>query len=108
MHTIESVLSKLDKTRLTEKFEIKIVMDKKLSDDHQKVIGHTFQKYIGTKKGITVRCASSTKERGIQLADLIAGAFRAKLLKRSGLFEVDYTHIFQITSADIKQLEVRG
>lgn len=94
---IHNVLSKLDARLLKNHDSVKVVMDRKLGEDSLQAIEDEFQKHLGMKKGVSVRSASSSKERGIQVADLIAGAFRAKLLKKSGLFEVDQTRVFQIT-----------
>ncbi|MBS3068572.1 DUF3800 domain-containing protein [Candidatus Micrarchaeota archaeon] len=82
------------------KGEIKIIMDKKLSEEFQKSLKHELQTHLGTKKGVSIETANSKKERGIQVADIIAGAFRAKLMKKSDLFEVDFTSVFQITIPD--------
>ena len=100
MKSIHPVLSTLDKDEMKKHEHIKVLMDKKLTKDFQLVIEHEFQKYMGTKKGISVETVISSKERGIQLADPIAGAFRAKLMKKSGLFEVDHTRVFQISASD--------
>ncbi len=82
------------------KGEIKIIMDKKLSEEFQNSLKHELQTHLGTKKGVSIETANSKKERGIQVADIIAGAFRAKLMKRSDLFEVDFASVFQITIPD--------
>ena len=105
MKSIHHVLSKLDKDELTKYPVIRVLMDKKLTKEFQRAIEDEFQKHIGTKKGVSVQTVSSSKERGIQLADLIAGAFRAKLMKKSGLFEVEQPHIFQITASDINHFK---
>lgn len=106
MKSIYNVLAKLDKRDLVRGGYVKVIMDKKLSESSQSEIRHKFQEHLGTKKGITVQTASSSKERGIQLADLIAGAARAKLIKKSDLLEIDLTHSFQISATDIDHLSV--
>jgi len=100
MKSIHLVLSALDKNEMKKHARITVLMDKKLTRKFQLAIEDEFQKHMGTKKGISVETAISSKERGIQLADLIAGAFRAKLMKKSGLFEADHTRIFQISASD--------
>jgi len=94
---IHNVLSKLDRNEMKKHDAVRVVMDKKLAVEFQKTIRKEFQVHIGTKKGIEVKTAVSSKERGVQVADLIAGAFRAKLMKKSDLFQVDHTQVFQIT-----------
>ncbi len=105
MNGIHSILSKLDVQEMRKHEAIKVLMDKKLTNDLQRAIEDEFQKHIGTKKGVSVQTANSSKERGIQLADLIAGAFRAKLMKKSDLFEVDYANVFQLSAADISHFK---
>ncbi len=105
MEGIHCVLSKLDLGEMKRHDTVKVLMDKKLTADLQQTIEDEFQKHLGTKKGVSVRSISSSKERGIQLADLIAGAFRAKLMKKSDLFEVDYTHVFQLSASDINSFK---
>jgi hypothetical protein len=105
MKSIHHVLSTLDKGEMRKHGHIKVLMDKKLSDDFKLAIEDEFQKHMGTKKGISVETVVSSKERGIQLADLIAGAFRAKLMKKSGLFEVDHTRVFQISASDAEHFK---
>ena len=100
---IHSVLSKLDIAEMRKSDRIRVIMDKKLSSAFQKSIEEELQRHLGTKKGIEVETANSGKERGIQVADIIAGAFRAKLMKKSDLFEVDHTRIFQITIGDVEK-----
>lgn len=94
---IHHLLVSLDKEELKKYEKISIIMDKKLSIKFQESIRHELQEHLGTKKGISVQTANSGSERGVQIADIIAGAFRAKLMKKSDLFEVDLTHVFQIT-----------
>ena len=96
---VHNLLSSIDHRDLNGD-ELKIIMDKKLSTEFQNAITHELRKHFGSKKGITVKTETSTKERGIQVADIIAGAFRAKLLKKSDLLQVDLTHVFQITIPD--------
>lgn len=98
--SIHHVLSKINREELLKQEKIQVLMDKKLSKEFQQAIEVEFQKHLGTKKGISVQCVNSSRERGIQLADIIAGAFRAKLMKKSDLFEVEQTHVFQITASD--------
>jgi len=106
--SIHHVLSKLDRNELLHQESIKVVMDSKLSEDFRKAIESEFKKHLGTKKGVTVETVSSSRQRGIQLADLIAGAFRAKLMKKSDLFEVDHTHVFQITASDSTHFDAKN
>ncbi len=97
---IHSLLCSIDSKMLRESEVVKIIMDKKLSKSFQNAIKTELQAHLNTKKGVHVETASSSSERGIQVADIIAGAFRAKLLKKSDLFHVDLTHVFQITIPD--------
>jgi hypothetical protein len=97
---IHNLLVSINREKVEQYANLRIIMDKKLSKEFQDSIRHELQKHFGTKKGIEVRTENSGKERGIQVADIIAGAFRSKLLKRSDLFEVDVTHLFQITIPD--------
>ncbi len=97
---IHNLLVSINKENIDKYNRLRILMDKKLSKEFQDSIRHELQEHFGTKKGIEVNTANSGKERGIQVADIIAGAFRAKLLKKSDLFEVDFTHVFQITIQD--------
>ena len=99
---ISNFLSTLDKMELMKKENIRVIMDEKLVDDEISSVEKEFQRYLGTKKNISVEATKSTKERGIQLADLIAGGFRAKLMKKSYLFEIDISHTFQITTAALE------
>ena len=92
---VHKVLLSLDRTELSKQENVKVIMDKKLSPEFQKSIKDALQIHLGKKKGVSVETANSSKERGIQVADIIAGAFRAKLMKKSDLFEVDFTHVFQ-------------
>ncbi len=96
MQSIDNVLSKLDKSDMEKQEIIRIVMDKKLTTGAQHSIEDRFKRHLGKNKGISVRTLNSSKERGIQLADLIAGAYRAKLMKKSDLFEADPLRVFQI------------
>jgi hypothetical protein len=100
MRMVHSILAKLDKRELSKYEKVCVIMDKKLSDHFRDLIEEEFQKHLGTKKGITVDTEVSSRERGLQVADLIAGAFRAKLMKKSDLFEVELTRIFQIVAPD--------
>jgi hypothetical protein len=95
--SIRLLFSKLDKKELKTQLPIKVIMDKKLSDKAIRTLKSSFQQRLGSKKGLSIETCSSSKERGVQLADLIAGAFRAKLMKKSDLFEVDQTKVFQIS-----------
>ena len=97
---IHNLLLSFDKEELMQKERLKIIMDKKLSSKFQESIRSELQMHLGTKKGIMVEAANSSKVRGIQVADIIAGAFRARLMKKSELFHVDFTHIYQITISD--------
>ncbi len=97
---IHNLLISLDRSELNEFAEIKIIMDKKLSKSFQDAIRDELQKHLNHKKGIFVESSGSSRERGIQVADLIAGAFRAKLMKKSDLFEVELQKVFQITIKD--------
>lgn len=108
MNSIANVLSRLDKQEMRKKDCIKVIMDEKLVDVELSEIRKAFWNYLETKKGVSIETAKSQKDRGIQLADLIAGAFRAKLMKKSDLFEVDYTHVFQITQVDLDKFIVDG
>jgi hypothetical protein len=94
---IHSLLHSLDSKMLRESEVVKVIMDKKLPKFLQTAIRTELREHLKTKKGVYVDTATSSSERGIQVADVIAGAFRAKLLKKSDLFQVDLTHIFQIT-----------
>jgi hypothetical protein len=94
---IHSILSSIEGLKNED---IRIIMDKKLSNEFQSSIKLELSKHFGSKKGIIVKTSNSSKERGIQVADIIAGAFRAKLMKKSDLFEVDLTRIFQISIPD--------
>ena len=105
MKSIHLVLSTLDKNELKKQGSVKVLMDKKLTNEFQSAIENEFQKHIGTKKGISVEAVTSSKERGIQLADLIAGAFRAKLMKKSGLFEAEHARVFQISANDAEHFK---
>lgn len=105
---IHSVLQSLDSNELRRQEKIEVIMDNKLSDQFQKSIEHELQTHVGTKKGIKVRPKNSGKERGIQVADIIAGAFRAKLMKKSDLFNVDYNRVYQITISDKGDTERRN
>jgi len=96
---VHNLLSSIDQRDLNGD-ELKIIMDKKLSQEFQNSISHELRKHFGSKKGISVKTETSTKERGIQIADIIAGSFRAKLMKKSDLLEVDLTHVFQIIIPD--------
>jgi hypothetical protein len=93
---INSLLVSLDSDALKKYEKINIIMDKKLNKNFQESIRAELQKHLHSKKGIYVETASSSSERGIQVADVIAGAFRAKLLKKSDLFHVDLNRVFQI------------
>ncbi|MEW5996976.1 MAG: DUF3800 domain-containing protein [Candidatus Micrarchaeota archaeon] len=99
--TIHYLLSSLDANELRGFDSIEIIMDKKLSKKFQEAIKAELRIHLGTKKGIEVRASSSSSERGIQVADLLAGAFRAKLMKKSDLFEVEPSKVFQITIPDM-------
>ncbi len=107
MNSIAKVLSKFDTQALKKKETIKVIIDEKLVEEELGAIRDVLWKYLGTKKGVSVETTKSQKDRGIQLADLIAGAFRAKLTKKSDLFEIDYTHVFQIT-VDIDKFTIDG
>jgi len=98
---IKNLLFNLDKDYLRKFDAINVIMDKKLSSVFQNFLKNAFQSYIGTKKGVLVKTSSSARERGIQIADLIAGAFRAKLMRKSDLFEVDLRRVFQVTIPDV-------
>lgn len=97
---VHNLLSSIDKRDLIDKKDLKIIMDKKLSGKYLGSIKQELRKHFGSKKGIFIKTATSSKERGIQVADIIAGAFRAKLMKKSDLFEVDFTRVFQVTIPD--------
>jgi hypothetical protein len=97
---VHNLLSSINSRDLKNDKELKIIMDKKLSGKYQDSIKYELRKHFGSKKGLSVKTASSSKERGIQIADIIAGAFRAKLMKKSDLFEVNLTHVFQVTIPD--------
>ena len=107
---IHHVLVSLDKEELKKYEKVRIIMDKKLSIKFQDAIRRELQDHLGTKKGISVETATSGSERGVQVADLIARAFRAKLMKKSDLFEVNLTHVFQLTipnSDEYKTLKLK-
>jgi hypothetical protein len=108
MQSIHAVLSKIDKAKLLKSGNVKVLMDKKLRERFRKIIEDELKRHLGIKKRISVDTTGSARERGIQLADLIAGAFRARLMKRSGLFEVDYTHVFQIMASDIDNFKTEN
>ncbi len=95
------LLCGIDKNKLNQYDEIRIIMDKKLAKEFQGQIEKILQIHLGTKKGISVETSSSGRERGIQIADLIAGAFRAKLMKKSDLFHADFSQVFQINVPEI-------
>lgn len=108
---VHNLLSTIDDRNLKNDEKIKIIMDKKLSKKFQDSIIHELRKHFGSKKGISLKTATSSKERGIQVADIIAGAFRAKLMKKSDLFEVDLTRVFQVAIPDVdvfKTEKVKG
>ncbi|GEM_PF-2181922 len=100
MKSIHHVLSAIDRNELNKHERIRVLMDKKLTEEFRRMIEDEFQKHLGTKKGVSVEMAVSSKERGIQIADLIAGAFRANLMKKSGLFEPDHSRVFQLSASD--------
>lgn len=102
MISIYKVISKFNKDEIRKEKYIKIIMDDKLESPRQNEIKERLKRYFEMNKGITVETKHSSKERGIQLADIIAGAFRYKLMKKSDLIEVYQTHIFQISSEDLE------
>lgn len=97
---IHNVLLSFDKNELRKKRALNIIMDKKLSKKYQESIKAELQRHFGTKKGICVKALKSSSSRGIQLADVLAGAFRAKLMKKSDLFQVAPQRVYQITISD--------
>lgn len=100
------LLCGIDQKKLNPYGEIRVIMDKKLLKEFQEQIEKILQAHIGTKKGITVDTSSSARERGIQVADLIAGAFRAKLMKKSDLFQVDFSQVFQVTVPEVDVFKI--
>lgn len=104
---VRDVLFSLNKQDLAKYGTIRVIMDKKLPHAFQRSIQKAFQEFIGTKKGVTVETIGSARQRGIQVADLIAGAFRAKLMKKSDLFEVDLRRVFQVTVPALDQFSIK-
>ena len=91
---LELVARKFER-KIREKNDVTIFVDEKLKPESIKEIHGLLCALKETKKGVRVEARSSKTLLGLQLADLVAGAFRAKLLKRSDLLEVDHTHVFQ-------------
>ncbi len=89
---LESMAEKF-KEKLKEKDQIRIIADEKLCKASLEEIRKQVHEIRGSKKGISVDQDSSRKHYGLQLADLIAGSYRAKLMKKSDLLEVNERHV---------------
>lgn len=80
--------------KIEKQNKIKIFVDKKLSKDSLKEIRILVQMLKKSKKDVSVKEKNSQSLCGLQLADLIAGSFRAKLMKISNLLEIKDENIF--------------
>ncbi|MFH0927663.1 MAG: DUF3800 domain-containing protein [Candidatus Micrarchaeota archaeon] len=81
--------------KIEKKQKVVVFVDKKLTKESLLDIRHMVQDLKKSKKNVVVEEKNSHALCGLQLADLIAGAFRAKLMKTSGLLEVREDHIFE-------------
>jgi len=104
---ISAMLGDLFSTEVFKKDDtVRIIMDEKLPIEYQRIIRDFVAKIRKSKKGISVEAKSSRRERGIQLADILAGAFREKLTKKSDLFQIDHTHVFNVTIPEERLMKV--
>ncbi|MFH1095224.1 MAG: DUF3800 domain-containing protein [Candidatus Micrarchaeota archaeon] len=81
--------------KIEKKEEVIVIIDEKLSKESLDSVRRFVQVLRKSKKNLRVEERKSQTISGLQLADLIAGAFRAKLMKTSGLLDVVDDHIFE-------------
>lgn len=103
---LELIATKFE-SKLREKDSVVVFVDEKLKKESIAEIHGLLCAIRGSKKGLRVEARSSKTMHGLQLADLIAGAYRFKLLKKSDLLEVDDTHIFQCTP-EMRGFSIKG
>jgi hypothetical protein len=101
-HTLQMIDPETFNTR-----DIKIIMDEKLPVPLQKIIRSEFISYLGKRKGVSVKSAKSNKEAGIQIADLIAGAFRADLKNKTHHLEANQSRIYNLKLHSLNIFETK-
>lgn len=75
--------------------DLTVFVDRKLTDVSMAEIRTYLHELKGSNNGATIEWRNSQTLAGLQIADLIAGAFRAKLMKTSGLLEPKAGHAIE-------------